>query len=78
MKKNVYQIVNDMDKDGKVQFTANVGLMMLWFVEGQSIAYIAEKCGLHPRCIKSREDDMLLILRNQVGRWRYFKMLFTR
>lgn len=78
MKENVYQIINSMDKDGKIKFTSSVGLMMLWFVEGQSIAYIAEKFGIHPQCVKSREDDMLLILRNQVGRWRYFKMLFAK
>ena len=54
------------------------GKIMLWILEGRSIRYMSEKLKLHPQQVEHNIDETLYILRKQVGKWRYIKMLFVK
>lgn len=54
------------------------GNIILWIMELRSIGYMSEKLDLPPSQVNANIDEMLYILRNQVGRWRFFKTLFLK
>lgn len=51
---------------------------MLWILNGESIGYMADKLKLHPSQVEYNIDEMLYVLRRQVGKRRYLKMLFQK
>lgn len=55
-----------------------VGKIMLWCLEGQHIAYMSEQLKLHPQEVNWNIDEMLYILRKQVGWRRYLRVLFWK
>lgn len=54
------------------------GNIMLWISEGRSIGYMSDKLNLQPWQVEHNIDEMMYDLRKQVGRWRFFKMLFIK
>ena len=51
---------------------------MLWILEGRSIKYMSDKLNLQPWQVEHNIDEMMYDLRKQVGKWRFFKMLFIK
>lgn len=62
----------------KEQVSEMTGKIMLWMLEGRSIAYMSEKLNLQPWQIVYNIEETLYILKRQVGIRRYLKILFTR
>ena len=54
------------------------GTIMLWILEGRSIKYMSDKLNLQPWQVEHNIDEMMYDLRKQVGKWRFFKMLFIK
>lgn len=54
------------------------GKMIQMILEKRSVDYMSACLGLEPREVEYNIDETLYTLRNQVGRWRFFKILFWR
>lgn len=54
------------------------GNIILWVLEGRSIGYMSEKLNLPPWQVESNIDEMVYVLRKQVGIWRFLKILFSK
>lgn len=54
------------------------GKIMLWILEGRSIGYMSDNLKLKPSQINYNIIEDLYILRKQVGRWQYLKVLFMK
>lgn len=54
------------------------GKLVLWTLEGRSIGYESEKLNLPPWQIEHNVDELLYTLRQRVGKWRFFKILFIK
>ena len=54
------------------------GKVLYWILQGRSTVYMAEQLKLKPIEVEENLDEMLYILRKQVGVWRYIKILFKR
>ena len=52
------------------------GKIILWILEGRSVGYMSDKLNLPPRQIQATIDEMLYILKKQVGIKRFIKALF--
>ena len=52
------------------------GKIILWILEGRSVGYISDKLNLPPWQIQANIDEMLYILKKQVGIKRFIKALF--
>lgn len=52
--------------------------ILLWIMEGRTIAYMSEELNLHPYQVEHNIDEMLYVLRQQVGKRRYLKTLFMK
>ena len=74
MKVEFYKMT-DEERD---ELTEMCGKTIRWIEEGRSTGYISDKLHLHPRQVEENIDEMLYVLRNQVGKWRFFKMLFRK
>lgn len=67
-----------MTDEDKRYFSEMFGKIMIWMIEKRSIGYMANELNLLPYQVEYNIDEALYTLRNQVGRWRYFKMLFIK
>ena len=67
-----------MTKEDVRCFSEMFGKIMMWIIEKRSIGYMANELNLLPYQVEYNIDEALYALRNQVGRWRYFKMLFIK
>ena len=54
------------------------GKIMLWILEGRSIDYMSDNLKLKPSQINYNIIENLYVLRKQVGRWQYLKVLFMK
>lgn len=72
-----YTIFNMTEKD-RQRFIEVTGKTMLWLEERRSIQYIADNLNLEPWQVYENIDEMMYILRNHVGKRRFFKMLFVK
>ena len=54
------------------------GKLMLWILEGRSTVYMAEQLHLDLWQVEHNIDEMLYILRKQVGRKRFLRTLFWK
>ena len=52
------------------------GKIILWILEGRSVGYMSDKLNLPPWQIQANIDEMLYILKKQVGIKRFIKALF--
>lgn len=68
----------EMTKEDKRAVSEMTGKIMLWMLEKRSVGYMADKLNIDPWHVEKNIDETLYTLRNQVGRWRYFKMLFIK
>lgn len=67
-----------MTDEDKRYFSEMFGKIMIWMIEKRGIGYMANELNLLPYQVEYNIDEALYTLRNQVGRWRYFKMLFIK
>lgn len=67
-----------MTKEDRRKVSEMTGKIMLWMLEKRSVGYMADKLKIDPWYVEKNIDETLYTLRNQVGRWRYFKMLFIK
>lgn len=54
------------------------GDLTLWMLEGRDIGYMSNKLNLAPSQVESNIDELLYVLRRQVGIKRFLKTLFRR
>ena len=54
------------------------GKIILYILEGQHLGYMSEKLNIHPYAVEANIDEMLYILRKQVGWRRYLRILFWK
>ena len=52
------------------------GKIILWILEGRSVGYMSDKLNLPPWQIQANINEMLYILKKQVGIKRFIKALF--
>lgn len=62
----------------KQEVSDMTGKIMLWILEGRSIAYMAEQLKLSPWQVEKNIDETLHNFRKQVGRLRFIKILFMK
>lgn len=67
-----------LNEDQRKDVSEMFGKIMLWNLEGRSIRYMANELHLKPYEVKSNIDEMLYILRKQVGNKRFLKTLFRK
>lgn len=68
----------EMTEEERKHLAEMAGKIMLWIEEGRSIRYMSEKLDLHPRQVEYNIDEMLYVLRKQVGRKRFLKIFFMK
>ena len=54
------------------------GTVIVGTLEGRGTWQMAEEYNLQPYQLEHNIDEMLYVLRKQVGMWRYIKMLFVK
>ena len=62
--------------DQKKKVSEMDGKIILWILEGRSVGYMSDKLNLPPWQIQATIDEMLYILKKQVGIKRFIKTLF--
>lgn len=67
-----------LNDDEKKQVSEMSGKIILWILEGRSIGYMSEMLNLSPWQIESNINGMLFTLMRQVGKRRFFKILFMK
>ena len=67
-----------LNEDQRKDVSEMFGKIMLWILEGKSIWYMANELHLKPYEVQSNIDEMLYILRKQVGNKRFLKTLFRK
>lgn len=67
-----------LNEDQRKDVSEMFGKIMLWILEGRSIWYMANELHLKPYEVQSNIDEMLYILRKQVGNKRFLKTLFCK
>lgn len=74
MKKTVFT----MTEEERQKAAMMIGDMVLMLQEGYGESHISEKYKLHPYQVRENILEVLFVLRNHVGKWTYFKELFTK
>lgn len=69
---------NDLTDKEKQQISDMTGKIMLWILNGKSIAYMAEQLRLTEQELIYNIEENLYELRKLIGSKRYLKMLFVR
>lgn len=69
---------SEMTDENKKQLSEIVGKITVGLSEGRSMIEIADQVRLHPLELYHNVYEQLFLLRNAVGRWRYFKILFMK
>lgn len=69
---------NDLTDKEKQQISDMTGKIMLWILNGKSIAYMAEQLRLTEQELIYNIEEDLYELRKLIGSKRYLKMLFVR
>ena len=69
---------NDLTDKEKQQISDMTGKIMLWILNGKSIAYMAEQLRLTEQELIYNIEENLYGLRKLIGSKRYLKMLFVR
>lgn len=69
---------NDLTDKEKQQISDMTGKIMLWILNGRSIAYMAEQLHLTEQELIYNIEENLYELRKLIGSKRYLKMLFVR
>lgn len=69
---------NDFTDKEKQQISDMTGKIMLWILNGRSIAYMAEQLRLTEQELIYNIEENLYELRKLIGSKRYLKMLFVR
>lgn len=69
---------NDLTDKEKQQISDMTGKIMLWILNGKSIAYMAEQLHLTEQEFIYNIEENLYELRKLIGSKRYLKMLFVR
>ena len=67
-----------LNNEEKKQVSEMSGKIIMWILEGRSIGYMSEMLHMSPNEIECNIDEMLFILRRQVGKRRFFKTLFVK
>ena len=67
-----------LNNEEKKQVSEMSGKIILWILEGRSIEYMSEKLCLSPQQIESNINEMLFVLKKQVGKRRFFKILLAK
>ena len=68
----------EMTEDERKKLAEMTGKIMLWIEEGRSIRYMSEKLNIHPQQVECNINEMLYVLRKQVGRKRFLKIFFMK
>lgn len=68
----------EMTEDERKKLAEMTGKIMLWIEEGRSIGYMSEKLNIHPQQVECNINEMLYVLRKQVGRKRFLKIFFMK
>lgn len=71
---NFYKMTNEQ----KESFEKMIGKLITCVLEGRSTAYTATQTNLNISEVEYNIDELLYTLRNHVGKWRFFKILFTK
>lgn len=69
---------NDLTDKEKQQISDMTGKIMLWILNGKSIAYMAKQLRLTEQELIYNIEENLYELRKLIGSKRYLKMLFVR
>lgn len=74
MKKRIFK----MTDEEKEKFVKMSGSILLWVGEARSISYMSEKLNLHPNEVETNMEEILYVLKKQVGIKRFLKILFMK
>lgn len=67
-----------LNEEQKKQIGEMCAKIIRWSLEGRSRYYMAEQLKMHPQELAYNIDEMLYVLRNEVGIRRYLKILFMK
>lgn len=67
-----------LSNEEKKQLSEMNGKIILWILEGRSVGYMSAMLHLSPQQIESNIDETLFILKKQVGKRRFFKILLAK
>lgn len=67
-----------LNNEEKKQVSEMSGKIVLWILEGRDIGYMSEKLHLSPQQMESNINEMLFILKEHVGKRRFFKILLAK
>jgi len=74
MKKKVYQMAGE-EKEKMAEMS---GSIILWIAEGRSIQFMCDALKLSRDKVEWNIDEILYIIKRQVGIRRFIKILFTK
>ena len=67
-----------MSDEDKCKVADMCGNIVLWILEGRSLYYMAEQLNLNPCEVQHNIDELLYILRKEVGIKRFIRTLFYK
>lgn len=67
-----------LNEEDKKQVSEMCGKIVLWILEGRGVGYMSEQLRLKPHEVEANINELLYILRKQVGKRRFFKTLFMK
>lgn len=73
----MFKRTNELTDEERSKVSKMCGNIMLWIMEGRSLDYMAKELKIERGQVHHNINEILYILRNQVGRKRYFRILFT-
>jgi len=72
------KLIFNMTEEEKQRLSEVCGTSITMIAQMYSDKQIADKVGLNPMQVRDNAYEMLYTLRNYVGRWEFFKLLFWK
>lgn len=67
-----------LTEEQKQQIGDMCAKIIRWSLEGRHRGYMCEQLNMHPKTLEYNIDEMLYVLRKEVGLRRYLKNLFMK
>lgn len=75
---NMKKDILTMTEEEKEELSKLSGTSIVMMAQAYSDEQIADKLGLNPMQVRHNAGEMLYVLRNYVGKWNFFKVLFWK
>lgn len=78
MHKTAFISLNELGPEEKQQVADMAGKILIWCLEGRHIAYMSEQLNLAPDEVEFNIEEMLYIIRKNVGNKKYLQNLLVK